>query len=232
MSSDPRGHPCPRTVGDPRGRARVQVLPVSRGGRRPRAPSPRGSARGAAAAQPGGQTLGGGGGVPSAVGRGPEGRAARPRVPHAEGTLLAGAPASRPRRGTHSGDRDRLAWSRGPRKHVGAPQGRAGPAPRPAPRLSEDSARPRPGGLPFKPRAPEAVARRRRDRKWSGRRAAAAAAGGRLGSCLARPGGPPCRGAAQARAGPARPRGCPWGAGGRAGDGGRPWTPLRRRCRR
>lgn len=123
-----------------------------------------------------------------------------------------------------------------PRAARGSPAGTRRallPPPSPAPGAavfrSEDSAGPRPRGLPFKPRAPEAVARPCRGRKWCGRRAAA---GGRLGSCLARPGGPPCRGAAQARAGPARPRGCPWGAGGRAGDGGRPWTPLRSRCRR
>lgn len=31
---------------------------------------------------------------------------------------------------------------------------------------------------------------------------------------------------------PGAASGCPWGAGGRAGDAGRPWTPLRSRCRR
>lgn len=44
--------------------------------------------------------------------------------------------------------------------------------------------------LPFKPRAPEAVSRQRRHRKWM----QPAAAGGRLRSCLARPAGRRCRG--------------------------------------
>lgn len=51
-------------------------------------------------------------------------------------------------------------------------------------------------------------------------------------------GGRPARsflgaGGAEARAqGAPRGLGCPWGAGGRAGDAGRPWTPLRSRSRR
>lgn len=89
---------------------------------------------------------------------------------------------------------------------------------------------PRRGALPFKTRVPEVVPRQRRYRKWMRRQLRAA---GRESSSRCRAGvAVAAGGAAQARAGRVRPRGCPWGAGGRAGDAGRPWTPLRSRCRR
>lgn len=104
-------------------------------------------------------------------------------------------------------------------------------APRAAGCLSVGGQRqPRRGALPFKTRVPEAVPRQRRYRKWMRRQLRA---GGRQSSSRGRAGvAVAAGGAAQARAGRGRPRGCPWGAGGRVGDAGRPWTPLRSRCRR
>lgn len=102
--------------------------------------------------------------------------------------------------------------------------------PRPARPARPPLFRRRAGGAktrPFQLRAPEVVMRRRRGRKWTRPAKASGAAGGRLQSCLG------AAGAAQARARLARRGlGCPWGAGGRAGDAGCPWTPLRTRCLR
>ncbi|KAM6162802.1 trafficking protein particle complex subunit 10-like [Erethizon dorsatum] len=145
------------------------------------------------------------------TGRGRRARAGRRRAPR------AGAPHHVPprARGSFRGAR--------PRHPPGAPQS---------------------GLRPFQPR-PFPARRRRREgpplsaaRPGSGHAAApgpevdAAGGGGRRGRRPAR-GCLRAGGATQARARLARRGlGCPWGAGGRTGDAGSPWTPRRSRCRR
>lgn len=84
-----------------------------------------------------------------------------------------GAAAARGRPAGHPGPEARGEVRRGCARHPLPVGGRCGRGPR-----------------PFTPRAPEAIGRRRRRRKWM----RPAAAGGRLGGDLARPGGRRCRG--------------------------------------
>ena len=86
--------------------------------------------------------------------------------------------------------------------------------------------------LPFKVRAPEAVPVARRHRKWM---RPAGGGGGRPALELLRAAGQASLWGLRRRSGlgwPGAASGCPWGARGRAGDAGRPWTPLRSRCLR
>lgn len=87
-------------------------------------------------------------------------------------------------------------------------------------------------GLPFKARAPEAVPAARRHRKWM---RPAGGGGGRPALELLSAAGRASLWRLRRRSGlgwPGAASGCPWGARGRAGDAGSPWTPLRSRCRR
>lgn len=165
-------------------------------------------------------------------------RAARPASPvreHPGSLTVREARLRSPRRSSGAGPRGAPTAEGGGRTRPGSP------TPPPTSSLPVPA---RPARAPFRRRPGAAKARPvrpRAPRKWSCRGAEAGSGRGRrqraaeevrpaleLPSAAGR--------AAPLRLGlglgPARPRGCPWGAGGRAGDAGRPWTPLRSRCRR
>lgn len=90
-------------------------------------------------------------------------------------------------------------------------------------------------GLPFKERAPEAVPAARRHRKWMRPAGGGGGGGGRPALELLSAAGRTSLWRLRRRSGlgwPGAASGCPWGTRGQAGDAGRPWTPLRSRCRR